>query len=294
MARTIKTADEITDLRIASQRTGKAIIGVLKWFKWHPNISERDASACFRYSGRLLGCPRLSFITIAAQGTNAAYLHYTLERDLIQQKNLVLLDCGLLYNGYSGDITRVFPASGRFSPEQRTVYNLLLEKQIQLIEMVKPGLCINDLNTALCQKIFEVVLALGLVPPGTEYSREIARVFCPHGISHHIGCNVHDLCGYKPKDQELRIQDLAASAKPFEPGMVISIEPGVYFHPKKLAALKAEPPCDVIDIPKALEFAETVGGIRIEDDVLVTETGFENLSAICPKTIEEIEALMNS
>ena len=188
---------------------------------------------------------------------------------------MILLDCGLFYQHYAGDITRTFPASGKFSDDQKLVYNALLAKQIELIEEVKPGVSMGALQMSMFDKVLQICKELKLVPEScTDLS--YARFFCPHGLSHHIGCNVHDQC--------------QSDGGVLQPDMVISIEPGIYFHEERLKKEAADLP--QLDMALAMRYAKSVGGIRIEDDVLVTPTGFDVLSKNCPKKVEEIEALM--
>jgi Xaa-Pro aminopeptidase len=234
------------------------------------------------------------------------------------------MDCGAFVNHYAGDITRVFPMSGKFSGVQERVYNALLRRQIELIEMVKPDVRMRDMWAALDRVIVELVIELGLLhlgpngqsPPlavaeekpsggsgGSEkrpdhpeaanwpaglppsVASRISKLFCPHGLSHHLGCNVHDPVhwtgGYRQHFGRLL------------PGAVITIEPGIYFHEGRLGRERESPLlAELIDWELAAEYAREVGGIRIEDDVLVTEAGYDVRSAACPKTVSEIEAVM--
>jgi Xaa-Pro aminopeptidase len=293
IARTIKTKDEISDLRIASSRTAQAIVRVWKDFAWHENMCETEVEALFQYHGAMLGCKYVSFLTICGSGPNSVYLHYSKNTGPVRKGDLILLDCGLFYNHYAGDITRTFPASGKFSAEQRLVYSSLLRGQIELCNMVKPGVDSKTLSNAMCEKVFEVLRDCGVVTKDAPFSNSLARLFCPHGLSHHIGVNVHDQCFHEAY-QKSPIADDRSRLSVLKPGMVISIEPGIYFHSGRLQKITKNPQSDLpeFDIRRAFELADLVGGIRIEDDVLVTEDGSEILSRECPKTVEEIEALL--
>jgi Xaa-Pro aminopeptidase len=293
IARSVKTKQEIACLRTAAAITGQVICDLWRWFRWHEGMTELEIEAFFEYRGRLFGCKSLSFSTIVGSGVNACFLHYARNCSLVKQNDLILLDCGLFYCHYAGDITRCFPASGKFSHEQAIVYEALLRKQKAMIALVRPGVTWQQLNGAMMAMIFDVLKELGAVQADAEYTTTLASFFIPHGLSHHIGCNVHDYCFHS--DRASRIADTPQREWTLTPGHVISIEPGIYFHPGRLATLDVsiEPYCQ-INMEIAMSLSRTVGGIRIEDDVLVTETGFDVLSADCPKEIAEIEAMMGS
>jgi Xaa-Pro aminopeptidase len=201
----------------------------------------------------------------------------------------VLLDGGLFWHHYAGDITRTFPASGKFTADQATVYRLLLAKQKLLIAEVKPGVTLMSLTQQMQTHVFDILKQIGVVRPDAEFVRAVAAFFVPHGISHHIGVSLHDYCYHK---EPSKIKDSLQRVRTLAPGMVISVEPGIYFHPDRIDMMGKDPPYDIVDVEVARTFARTVCGMRIEDDVVVTETGCEVLSANCPKEIEEIEALM--
>jgi Xaa-Pro aminopeptidase len=254
-------------------------------------MTELEIEAFFLYRGRQLGCRDVSFHPKVGSGVNTCLLHYDKNCAPIKQDDLILLDCGLFYHHYAGDITRCFPASGKFSGGQATVYEALLRKQKAMIALVRPGVTWQELNTAMLAMVFEVLREVGVVAADAPYTRELAEFFIPHALSHHIGCNVHDYCFHR--DRRSRIPDTHQRQWTLTPGHVISIEPGIYFHPRRLAALDASShPFCLVDMTVAAELSRTVGGIRIEDDVLVTETGSDVLSADCPKEIADIERLL--
>jgi Xaa-Pro aminopeptidase len=293
IARTIKTPQEIACLRAAAVITGQVICDLWRWFRWREGMTELEIEAFFEYRGRLLGCKSVAFSTTVGSGINSCFLHYDRNCAPIREGDLILLDCGLFYHHYAGDITRCFPASGKFSHEQAVVYGALLRKQKMMIQLVRPGVTWVELNEAMRMMIFDVLKEVGVVAPDSQYSRMLVAFFLPHGLSHHIGCNVHDYCFHH--DRRSRIADTPQREWTLTPGHVISIEPGIYFHPTRLAMLDVSvEPYDQINMDVALELSKTVGGIRIEDDVLVTDTGYDVLSADCPKEIEQIEALLGS
>jgi Xaa-Pro aminopeptidase len=293
IARTLKSPDEIAALRTAGQVTGQVIVDLLRWFRWHERMKEYEVEAYFEFRRRMLGCRDVAFSTVVGAGPNSAYLHYTKNSGPIARGDLVLIDCGAFFGHYAGDITRTFPASGRFSPDQAHVYSILLAAQKVMISEVRPGIVIEAMNLRLYQTIFGILKLLGVVPQGAAYNYRVLRFFMPHRLSHHIGTNVHDYCHHwAGEDEDAKIEDPYARSRRLAPSMVISVEPGLYFPRARLEKLKLEPPFDIINMDVAKRYSESVGGIRIEDDVLVTETGCEVLTANCPKEIQEIEALM--
>lgn len=291
ICRRIKFPHEIEWLRKASQLTAETIKKV--WSEVKPGMGESDIEAIFQYHGSRLGCNRVSFLTIVASGQNSVYLHYSSNCGRVNDGDLVLLDCGLFYNHYAGDITRTFPANGKFSPEQKLVYDSLLKQQIELCNSAKTGSSISILNQLMMKSIFTVCQEVGVVPENTPFSYDIARLFCPHGVSHHIGCNVHDQTFFYFDQSQIDIVSDRKDNDTLRPNMIISVEPGIYFHKTRLEQSKDKDMYAAVNFDRAFELAAKVGGIRIEDDVLITENGNEILSAWCPKDIASIEQIMN-
>jgi Xaa-Pro aminopeptidase len=199
------------------------------------------------------------------------------------------MDVGLFCEHYSGDVSRTFPANGRFTPEQRRVYELLLSAQMNLIAEVRPGAAAIDIERSALLKIVRICQELGVL--STEADLRVGAFFMPHGLSHHVGCANHDMADFTSRS----IADHNARAERLEPGMVITIEPGIYFNMDRLDEFTQRNPklAEIINREVVARLAQTVGGIRIEDDVLVTEDGREVLSN-CPKTVDELEALFRS
>jgi Xaa-Pro aminopeptidase len=291
IARTVKSAKEADALRRATAISGECLVEVMKWAQWEPGLNELTIAAYFKLQGAFRDCPQLSFITIAGAGQNACFLHREECTAPVHEGELVVFDCGLFYDHYPGDITRTFPISGKYSPEQALVYTALLKLQKRLIQGVKPGVHWDALWLEMDLGLFAILQELGVLPAELKFERKLQTFFLPHGLSHHIGCNVHDHCQFIVEGS--KIKDTRHRAMTMAPGHVISIEPGIYFNLKRLAQLDTtEPPYDQINTARVIELGNTVGGVRIEDDVLVTEDGCEVLSRGCPKEIAEIEALM--
>jgi Xaa-Pro aminopeptidase len=293
MARTRKSPAEIAALRVASERTGAAIVEMWRHFRWHDGMMESEIDAAFRFRGARLGCPDVSFLTIVGTGNRSCCLHYCKGEGLVGANDLILLDCGLFFCHYAGDITRTFPASGKFNELQATVYNYLLVAQCSLIEEVRPGVHFLDLYQLALELIFNILRELGVVPPDAAFNEAIAGLFMPHDVLHHIGVNVHDVCD---SDIKSRIPDTNRFERAYRlaPGMVISIEPGIYFHQTRIQEFVKEPSFFFVNVDRALQLSREISGLRIEDDVVVTETGHDVLTASCPKNIWEIEALIGA
>lgn len=285
LARKVKFDWEIECLTTAALLTSDSVVSVMKSCK--PDIAEKVIEATFLFEGMKRGADGLCFPTIAASGQNASFLHYVRNSSVVKDGDLVLLDCGLFYKHYSGDVSRTFPANGKFTEVQKKVYNLLLNLQVQLINMVKPGVTIDDLDHVMLLGVHNILINLGIIPHNTKPKFNLISIFIPHSVSHHIGCNNHDPVIYNPPSKI----KLPKDDQILGPGMVISIEPGIYFNRTNILRAKADNIPFNYDV--ALSFCDPIGGIRIEDDVLVTSNGFKVLSNT-PKTVEEIERVMSS
>ena len=209
-----------------------------------------------------------AFLTIVAKGANATTLHYTTNDCQIEDGDLVLIDAGCEYQYYCGDITRTFPANGKFTEAQRAIYQAVLNVQCEIIESIRPGVSIGDPVQKAVEMLTEAMLGLGLLVGEKEkiIEEKEYRKFYMHSVGHMLGVEVHDVT--KTREGE--------EYKTFQPGMVMTVEPGLYIDP------------DSENVPP-----EYLGiGVRIEDNILVTESGCEVLTAAVPKTIDDIETLM--
>jgi Xaa-Pro aminopeptidase len=202
-----------------------------------------------------------AYTPIVAGGKNACILHYIKNNQVLIDGDLVLIDAGCEFDNYASDITRVFPVNGRFSDPQKSIYQIVLDAQLAAIECIKPGVSVHEPHKIACAIIQQGLESLGLLAPGEPLSK-----FYMHGTGHWLGMDVHDVGTYQHNKQH----------RLFEKGMVITVEPGIYIRKDD----KINPIYNDI-------------GIRIEDDVLVTETGHNVLTGNLIKTINDIEALMN-
>lgn len=249
--RMIKTPEELKLLRKAIDVSCIGQNEVMK--AMHPNMSEMEIKGIHEFVYRKYGSEFEGYPSIVGSGHNACVLHYIENNRQTVSSDLVLMDLGAEYHGYTADITRTIPGDGTFSTEQAAIYNLVYQAQEAAFKICKPGTAIRE-TTRVSREIIDKGLAkLGIIKEGEQHP------YFPHGVSHHIGLDVHD-----------------RSASPnLAENMVITVEPGIY--------IPANSPCD----PKWWRI-----GVRIEDDILITKTGYELLSAKTPRKIQDIEKLM--
>jgi Xaa-Pro aminopeptidase len=229
--------------------------------------NEYHLEAQIHHQFAMLGAKNPAYGTIVGSGDNACILHYTENNQSLIEGDLVLIDAGCEYLGYAADITRTFPVSGRFSPQQAQLYQLVLDAQLAAFTYIKPGSNIKLATDQAVKVITQGLLDLGILSGqlGDNIANQSFREFFMHGLGHWLGLDVHDVGNYK----------IDGLDRAFEPGMVLTIEPGIYIAPDA----KVEPQWQGI-------------GIRIEDNLLITEKGYENLTQGAPKSILEIEAFM--
>jgi Xaa-Pro aminopeptidase len=196
-------------------------------------------------------------------------LHYTENSDVIKNGDLVLIDAGCELYGYAADITRTFPANGKFSAPQKALYQLVLDAQLAALEQLKPGNTIADGMKACVEVITKGLINFGILKGELDEAieSEAWRTYFMHGLGHYLGLDVHDVGIYKRQDHDL----------PLRPGVVITVEPGIYI------SEQSDAPAKYRGI-----------GIRIEDDIVITDSGHEILTASVPKDISAIEELMRS
>ena len=263
--RLFKNREETEFLRKACQLSAVAHKTAMKDVR--PGMNEFEIEALIDYSFRKGGCQRVGYGSIVAGGKNAACLHYRFNNETLRDGDLLLVDAGGEYDYYTADITRTYPIGKRFTQPQATLYDLVLKSQKEAIAITKPGAKLPDIHKRACEVLIDGMLSLGLLKGKKDeiLKSNAYRRFYPHNTSHWLGMDVHDV-GLYLKNGEPR---------PLEPGMVFTIEPGFYVQPGDKDA-----PAEYRNI-----------GIRIEDDILVTQNGYEILTKDAPKEREEIEAL---
>jgi Xaa-Pro aminopeptidase len=259
--RIFKSDAEIETLRKACAISAEAHLEVMRYTR--PGMNERELAGYFIYQIMKRGAAREGYGGIFAGGANACTLHYVYNDQALNAKDLILVDAGAEYNYFTGDITRCFPVSGKFTEEQAEVYEGVLKVQKELIESVKPGVPFQQFHELGASMLTDLMLELGLLSGRKEDIMQANqhKKYYPHGIGHFLGMDVHDVGLYfnKPNREPRKI----------EAGMVFTIEPGIYIPEKGI-------------------------GIRIEDNILVTHHGHENLTAKCVKEISEIEKIVGN
>jgi Xaa-Pro aminopeptidase len=271
--RLIKDEDEQATMLRAGVISGQAHARAMRAAR--PGLHEYALEAELLYDFRRHGAQFPAYTPIVASGPNACVLHYNVNDRLMQDGDLVLIDAGCELDGYASDITRTFPVNGRFSPAQRRLYELVLAAQEAAFAEIAPGRPYSAFHEAALRVLTQGMLDLGLIPAGKFDNVDDAIAakahvpFYMHGTGHWLGMDVHDVGAYR---------DLTQADKPsraLQPGMALTVEPGIYVRPAD-------------GVPE--EYWHI--GIRIEDDVVVTEHGYRILTASAPKTVEEIEALV--
>jgi Xaa-Pro aminopeptidase len=234
-------------------------------------LHEYQLESIIESTYRMNGAQDVAYPSIVAGGANATILHYNTNRETLRDGDLVLVDSAAELDLYASDVTRTWPVGGRFSAEQRAIYEIVLAAQRAAIAQVRPGLHVRSAHEAAVRVLTEGLIELGLIAGSLDdaIATEAYRPFYMHGTGHWIGLDVHDVGAYFLPDGKTR--------RPLEPGMVITVEPGLYIAP--------DLECD----------ARFKGiGVRIEDDILCGVEGPENLSPGIPKEIGEIEALVGT
>lgn len=261
-----KDEDDLSNQRKASQISADAHVAAMKFTK--PGVTERQVQAIISHEFHMHGAARVGYPYIIASGSNATTLHYNFNDQTCKNGDLLLIDAGAEYNYYSGDITRTFPVNGKFSPAQKKVYEGVLKIQKEIIASIKPGIYFKDLHKMGEEKLTDLMFELGLLSGKKEdvMKANEHRKYYPHGIGHWLGMDVHDAGLYFIKGE----------ARPIEVGMCFTIEPGLYI------------PADDKSAPEELRGI----GVRIEDNLVVTANGCDNLTSGVPKEIDEIEKLM--
>lgn len=262
--RLFKSPEEIAVMRRAGEITALAHTRAME--KCRPEMFEYQLEGEIHHEFTRHGARYPSYNTIVGGGENGCILHYTENESLLRDGDLVLIDAGCEYQGYAGDITRTFPINGKFTPAQRAIYDIVLESLETALELYRPGTSIQAVNDAVVRIMVTGLTKLGILKGEVDQLilDSAHRQFFMHGLSHWLGLDVHDV-GYYGADR----------SRVLEPGMVLTVEPGLYIAPDA-------------DVP-----AEYRGiGIRIEDDIVITEDGNENLTAGVVKRADDIEALM--
>ncbi|MDJ0523356.1 MAG: Xaa-Pro aminopeptidase [Planctomycetota bacterium] len=267
--RLIKAPEEIDALRTACRVSAEGHVRGMRMTR--PGMTEFELQAEIEYQFQRGGARSPGYPSIVGGGANACVLHYIENRDTLEDGQVVLVDAGAEVGWYTGDITRTWPVGGTFSGHQRMIYDLVLQAQMEAIRIIKPGLDWTEIHKTTVHVITEGLIDMGILEGPVEQAIEdkTFKKFFMHGTGHWLGIDVHDVGAYALDGKK---------GRPLEPGMVFTVEPGIYFHPEEEAS-----PSDFVGI-----------GVRIEDDVLVTEDGCEVLTSHVPKEPEEIEEIVGA
>jgi len=264
-----KMPDEIELMRKSADIAAEAHILAMQSVK--PGMNESQIEAIIEHYFRMNGAAGVSYNSIIGGGANATILHYVENNMPLKDGDLLLIDAGAHYKGYASDITRTFPVNGRFTKPQRDIYDIVLDVEIKCLEATRKGTTIKERQKLSIELLTEGMKELGLLKGKTKdlIKKKAYEKYYMHGVGHYLGLDVHDAGRYFSDHK-------AKESRPFAPGMVLTVEPGIYV------------PQDAKDAPAKYRGI----GVRIEDDVLVTEDGNVNLTAKVPKQAEEIEELM--
>jgi Xaa-Pro aminopeptidase len=262
--RLYKTPAEVDLLRKAAEITVVAHSAAMAAAA--PGVHEYELDALVDYTFRKHGGNGPGYTTIVGGGANACILHYITNREPLNDGDLVLIDAGCEYEWYTADVTRTFPVNGTFSPAQREVYQVVLDAQLACIDACRVGSTFMDVHDVAIRVLTQGMVALGLLEGDVDAlieAKDYKRYYM-HGTSHWLGMDVHDVGTY--------VRD--GGSQPLEPGILLTVEPGLYIPPDDASA------------PERLRGI----GVRIEDDVLITDGDPDVLTGACPKTIDDVEA----
>ncbi len=266
-----KTAEEVALMQRSADIAAEAHVVAMRQCK--PGMNEGQIEAIIEHHFKMSGASGSSYNSIIGGGDNATILHYVENNMPLKDGDLLLVDAGCSYQGYASDITRTFPVNGRFTKAQREVYDVVLEVQIECLEFTKKGNTIKQRQDLSIELLTEGMKKLGLLKGKTKdlIKKKAFMKYYMHGVGHYLGLDVHDAGRYFTEQR-------ARNSRPFAPGMALTVEPGLYI------------PADDKDAPAKYRGI----GVRIEDDVVVTDDGNINLTAGVPKDADAIEEIMNS
>jgi len=264
-------------------------------------MKEYQLEAIFKqYAYYMGGCRHVAYTCICGSGENGAVLHYghagAPNDKTVRDGDICLLDMGAEYYCYTSDITCSYPANGTFTNKQKVIYNAVLKASRAVMAALKPGVSWVDMHLLANRVTLEELTAAGILRGSVDdmMAANLGATFQPHGLGHFLGCDVHDVGGYlsgqpaRPGPAGLRS---LRTARTLQADMVLTIEPGCYFIDHLLNQAEADPQLSRFLVPEMIAAYRGFGGVRIEDDIVVTEGGMECLTVV-PRTVEEVEALM--
>jgi Xaa-Pro dipeptidase len=296
--RVLKSADELRLLRWVNEVSSAAHVEVMR--QCRPGMMEYQLEARFLHEVYARGgCRFTAYTCICGSGPHSAVLHYGHQGapndGPLGDGDLFLNDSGAQYHGYASDITCTYPVNGRYTPEQKGVYEAVLAANRAVQSAMRPGVTWPDMHRLSTRVIAEHLRDMGLVRGSTDelMAHHIPGLFMPHGLGHLMGLDVHDVGGYPQgtaRSDDPGLRGLRCGRE-LEAGMVITVEPGVYFIEAVLDPALADPVKSKLLVPDAVARFKEFGGVRIEDDVVVTPTGSENMTQV-PRDVRDVEAVM--
>lgn len=290
-ARLIKDDYELALMRHAAQITDYSHLAVMSAAPIEQN--EGHIHAEFIYHSIRQGSKNQSYDPICCSGPNCGTLHYVKNDEEIDKRESILIDAGAEWENYATDVTRCFPINGKWSKEHLAVYNIVSEMQDKTLEKIKAGQLWEELHILAHKILIKRFIELGIFVNGTEeeiLDSGISGSFFPHGLGHLLGMDTHDVGGYANYEDKNPLLKYLRLRRPLKAGMVVTDEPGVYFSPFLIEdGLKDSKKAKFVD-QDALKAYWKIGGVRIEDDILVTKNGHENLTKITkdPQEISKI------
>jgi Xaa-Pro aminopeptidase len=266
--RLIKSPDEIAALQRAIEVTAQGFAAAMRGTR--PGLYEYQVQSQLEAEFRRLGSPRNGYPSIVASGANSCILHYIKNRAPMNDGGLLLIDAGAEVDYYTADITRTWPVNGKFTPEQRAAYQVVLEAQRKATEIIAPEVRFDDVHLTALRVLVQGLIDFGALQGDLDglIEQKAYQPYYMHATSHWLGLDVHDAGQYRVNDTSVALRE----------GMVFTVEPGLYFGPQ------------ATESPEAFKGI----GIRIEDNVLVTANGHQVLSAAIPSQVAEIESLVGS
>jgi Xaa-Pro aminopeptidase len=264
--RLVKSEYELSQLREACEISAQSHLAAMRFTR--PGVTERQVQGVLAHNFYMRGSAREGYHAIVASGNAATTLHYNFNDQVCKEGDLLLIDAGAEFNYYTGDITRTFPVSGKFTDEQARVYEGVLKVQKQIIDFVKPGIVFRDMHEMGTSLLTDLMLDLGLLSGRKEdlIQALAQKKYYPHGIGHWLGLDVHDAGLYFKKGEP----------RPIAANMCFTVEPGLYI------------PADDSSAPSKYRGI----GIRIEDNIRVTSQGAENMTSSVPKEIADLEKVV--
>jgi len=266
--RVIKSSYELDILRKVNQIASAAHTEIQKIIR--PGLTEGQIESTFNHHIYFHGgCRTPAYMGICASGKNASILHYVSNDKIMRTGELALIDMGADYCGYTSDITQTLPVNGTFNAKQKIIYSTVLDTLNYILRIIKPGLLWTNIDQESNIFLTNKLLRLGFIKGSIEdlIKNRIYFNFMPHGLSHFIGLDVHD------------VGDLYSDYSLLKPGMTLAVEPGIYFNQDIMNKLKRSPRAKFVDFDKVAEYF-SIGGVRIECNIIITDDGIENMTSV--------------